>query len=215
MTSFLIQEVSVYARAHDADLFGRGKPEWRFHTAYGPVRVRVAGPNIFGRLENAQGARCAHKERIAGPSGQFSHASVRAWRETMRALGAEADRTIAPDKRMDPHAPSPVPRASIREPRDAPRVAVYRKPQDSSHLRGLAVECIGGTQSARGANHPMTRPTLERIAWLRTPNAMRAKHASGGQAVVMSVEGKRTAILLSDLTLPALKKYASSLGIKV
>lgn len=56
----------------------------------------------------------------------------------------------------------------------------------------------------------MTRPTLERIAWLRTPRRDRSK----GTSVRMNVEGKTKLVPLASLTMSALKKYAESLGIK-
>ena len=56
----------------------------------------------------------------------------------------------------------------------------------------------------------MTRTTLERIAWLRTPQSERGS----GTSVRMSVDGRKILVSLKDLKHDALKKYAKSLGIK-
>ena len=93
--------VAAHARRLKAMPFGRG--EWRFHSAYGPVRVRPIDGTIFARLENAKGARCAHEEGISTAKGDLPrHASFDSWRKVMRKLGAEARSTIAPGKHLAP-----------------------------------------------------------------------------------------------------------------
>ena len=56
----------------------------------------------------------------------------------------------------------------------------------------------------------MERKTLERIAWLRTPQSGRGK----GTSVSVELEGKKVMVPLAALKMPALRKYAKSLGIK-
>jgi hypothetical protein len=96
------RRVTSYAKKFRADPFPNSRNEWRFHSAYGPIRIRINQDVIFGRLENEQGVRCAAKEKIASPSGWLQSSSFDSWRRTMRALGVEARHTIPHDARMSP-----------------------------------------------------------------------------------------------------------------
>ncbi len=101
----LTKRIAWLAKKLNATPFGKG--EWRFHSAYGPVRVRPIDGTIFTRLENAKGARCAHEEGISTAKGDLPrHASFDSWRKVMRKLGAEARSTIAPGRRLTAHSPS-------------------------------------------------------------------------------------------------------------
>jgi hypothetical protein len=198
-------QVAHFAKGRGADRLG--PRHFLFHTGYGPVDVRIHHKTprtavLQSRFANKLGRARAHEDGLCNAHGLSAIASMRlpngvergfaTWKILVRKTGAS--------KAHSPLRPG-LDGSGRRSPgRGQGKERQGRKPG------------VGWGQDPRRARGPMTRKTIEKLAWLRTPKNQRSSKEP--VSVLMDVDGKPHLVPLSSLAFPTLKRYAKSVGVK-